>query len=141
MVGVLGPAHPEIRLAPGHPGQVPWPQNLAGGPGPGGKKKKQRARDERVVKVEEGTRRRVRLGWWLLHYGGRRGGRPGQGGPALTELPALIAELLSRAGTRTGGARAPAGRGEPSTQLPHDCRVYRANRGRHRNLVIHLFAS
>src|ERR1017187_10744634 len=80
MVGVLGPAHPEIRLAPGHPGQVPWPEHLAGGQA-AGEIVDRRAPDERVVKVEEGTRRRVRLGWWLLHYGGRRGGRPGPGGP------------------------------------------------------------
>ena len=83
MVGVLGTAYPEIRLAPGHPGQVPRPEHLAGGQA-AGEIVDGRTPDERVVEVEEGTCRRVGLRWGLLHLGGGRGGRSCDGGPALT---------------------------------------------------------
>ena len=50
----------------------------------------------------------------LMHYGGRRGGRPGQGRPVLAKLPEPAAALVRGGEIGAGWACLTAWHGEPS---------------------------
>ena len=119
VVGVLGAAQPERHLAPGHPGQVPGPEHLAGGEA-AGEVVDRGAAHHRVVDVEERPGRRIGHRRRLLHVGGRRGGLAGHRRAA--RPCAFLAAVSSHRAYRRGPGRMAvrAGDSRPGSAAPHE---------------------